>query len=108
MEQQVIDRRHNPRFAASVHGGVRATLRPGCVVLLVDISAGGTLVEAPRPLRPGASVHLRVTTAGRAIAVTAHVLRCMVWSIDPLEGVRYRGALKFDRNVDWGLTNAGR
>lgn len=107
MEQQVTDRRRNPRFAASAPGGVRATLRPGCVVLLVNMSAGGTLVEAQRPLRPGASVHLQVSTAGRAIAVTAHVLRCTVWSIDPLEGARYRGALKFDRNVDWGTRDAG-
>lgn len=108
MDQQVIDRRHTPRFAAAAHGGVRATLRPGCGVRLVDISAGGTLVEAPRPLRPGASVHLQVTTAGRAFAVTALVVRCMVWAIDPLEGVRYRGALRFDRSVDWDLRNTGR
>ncbi len=103
MEEQVIDRRHHPRVAGTAYGGVRATLRPGCVVVLVDISAGGTLVEASRPLRPGASVHLQVTTAGRTTAVTAHVLRCMVWSIDPLDGVTYRGALQFDRTVDWRL-----
>ena len=100
MDHQVIDRRDDPRYVAADHGPVRGTLRPGCAVLLIDIGPGGTLVEAPRPMRPGASVHLQFTTDGRTIAINGRVLRCTVWSLDSLGGVRYRGALKFDRRLD--------
>jgi hypothetical protein len=73
----------------------RATLRPGCAVAVIDLSAGGALVQASRPLRPGARVHLRLETARRTFSVAAHVLRCAVWSLDPDDGVTYRGALQF-------------
>lgn len=101
METQVADRRTDARFEPPVRAEARATLRPGCAVRLVDVSAGGALVEAPRPLRPGARVHLQVTTTSRRFAIAAQVLRCMVWSLDPLDGVTYRGALKFDHRIDW-------
>ena len=95
------DRRRTSRFVPSSHGGLKATLRPGCTAVVIDVSAGGTLVETSKPLRPGAAVHLQLKGRGRAVVVHAHVLRCMVWSIDPLDGIRYRGALSFDRQVDW-------
>ncbi len=79
---------------------MRATMRPGCAVVLVDIGAGGSLIESPRPMRPGARIHLQVAMPSRTVALHAHVLRCMVWSIDPLDGVRYRGALRFERRID--------
>ena len=101
MDRALTDRRRTSRFAPSSPDALQGTLRPGYLVLLIDFSAGGTLVESVRPLRPGATVHLRVRADGRAIAVSAYVLRCRVWSIDPLDGVRYRGALRFDREVDW-------
>jgi hypothetical protein len=69
-------------------------------VALVDVSAGGALVQAPRPLRPGGRVHLQVVTGSKRVAVAAQILRCQVWSLDP-EGVTYRGALRFDHRVDW-------
>ena len=101
MEQQVGDRRHDARFVPPAAATSRATLRPGCVVALVDVSAGGALIEAPRPLRPGARVHLQVTTAARTFAIAAQVTRCLVWSLDPIDGVTYRGALRFEQRIDW-------
>ncbi len=101
MEQQVIDRRVERRFPMPSQANARATLRPGCPVELVDISAGGALVDAPRPLRPGARVHVQVATPQRAFAIAAHVMRCMVWAVAPLEGIRYRGALRFDHRIEW-------
>ncbi len=101
MEQQVIDRRGDGRFPLPSQANARATLRPGCPVELVDMSAGGALVDAPRPLRPGARVHVQVATPHRAFAIAAHVTRCMVWALDPLEGIRYRGALRFDHRIEW-------
>lgn len=63
---------------------------------LIDLSAGGVLVEAPRPLRPGARVHLQVTHGRRRLALGGMILRCSVSAVDPDRGVLYRGALRFD------------
>jgi hypothetical protein len=103
-----MDRRMDSRFAPPDHNAARATLRPGCVVSLVDVSRGGALVEGPRPMRPGARVHLQVTTAARTFAIEAQVLRCAVWILDPVEGVRYRGALRFDHRIEWTWGDASR
>jgi hypothetical protein len=94
-----VERRGDARFPA---GDVeaRATLRPGCVVAVVDWSAGGALVEGARPLRPGARVHLQVVVQRRTLALAAHVLRCAVWSLSPHGGIRYRGALQFEERCD--------
>ena len=89
MDHQMNNRRKEARFTPPVRTDVRATLRPGCVVALVDVSAGGALVQAPRPLRPGGRVHLQVVTGSKRVAVAAQILRCQVWSLDP-EGVTYR------------------
>jgi hypothetical protein len=91
-----MDRRSDARFPPPRYDATRATVRPGCPVLLVDVSAGGALIEASRPLRPGARVHLQLVTRARTFALAACVLRCAVWSLDPFEGVTYRGALKFE------------
>ena len=101
MDDTMTDRRGQARFAPPAAAGVRATLRPGCAVVLVNVSATGALIDAPRPLRPGARVHLQVNTPARRVAVAAHVLRCMVSSLDPLGGVTYQGALRFEHAVDW-------
>jgi hypothetical protein len=95
VDQQVIDRRIDTRVALSV-SSVRATLRPGCGVCIVDVSPGGALVQGERPLRPGARVHMHVVISARTFTLTARVLRCAVWTLHPLDGVTYRGALQFD------------
>ena len=96
------------RFSPPDPNAARATLRPGCVVSLVDVSRGGALVEGPRPLRPGARVHLQVTTAARTFSIEAQVLRCAVWILDPVDGVRYRGALRFEHRIEWTWAEASR
>lgn len=108
MEQQVKDRRLEARFSPPSQAGARATLRPGCVVVLVDVSGGGALVEGPRPMRPGSRVHLQVATAARTFSIEAQVTRCTVWIVDPIEGVRYRGALRFDHRIEWTWGGAAR
>ena len=99
MDQPLTDRRIDARFPPR-RGATRATLRPGCIVLLVDLSAGGALVEASRPLRPGARVHLQLATGARTFALAARVLRCAVWSLEPYNGVTYRGALEFEERCE--------
>ena len=108
MEQPVVDRRADSRFSPPDHHAARATLRPGCVVALVDVSGGGALVEGPRPLRPGARVHLQIATAARTFSIEAQVMRCTVWILDPVDGVRYRGALRFEHRIDWAWGDASR
>ena len=101
MDHEVKDRRAEGRFVPPAAAAVRATLRPGCVVVLVNVSAMGALIRAPRPLRPGARVHLQVHTTSRRLALAGCVMRCVVWSLDAADGVTYHGALRFDHGVDW-------
>ena len=101
MDSTVADRRVDARFDPPAVPDLQATVRPGCAVVLVDVSGGGALVQAPRPLRPGAKVHLQVTAGSHRLAIPAQVVRCAVWSLHPLDGVFYRGALQFDERVEW-------
>jgi hypothetical protein len=108
MDHKMTDRRAIARFPPPVAAGVRATLRPGCAVILVNVSAAGALIAAPRPLRPGSVVHLQVSTPVARFALAAHVLRCMVSSLDPLGGVTYHGAVRFEHSVEWRWAEATR
>ena len=97
MEFPVVeDRRLDARFGGEVLGSARATVRPGCTVTLIDLSAGGALVQAGRPLRPGARVHLQFHRGSRRLTLAAHVQRCAVWALDADRGVTYRAALQFE------------
>ena len=100
MAQPLVDRRADARFGQPAIAGTQAILRPGYAVSLVDLSSGGALIEGPRPLRPGARVHLQLLTGTRRLGIAAHVLRCSVASLDSRQGVQYRGALKFDHRCD--------
>lgn len=96
MGQLVKDRRRDPRYAWPREEISQATLRPGCVVSVVDLSACGALVQSSRPLRPGARLHFHLVLRQRRFGLIARVLRCAVWTIDSPEGVAYRGALQFE------------
>ena len=101
MDQPLTERRIDARFAVP-HGSItRATLRPGCAVHVVDLSAHGALVQAGRPLRPGARVHFQLVTTERTFALVARVLRCAVWTLDAEQGATYRGALQFDERCEF-------
>jgi len=99
--QLIRDRRSDPRYAWSAEDISQATLRPGCVVHVVDLSAGGALVQGTRPLRPGARLHFHLVLRERSFGLFAHVLRCAVWTLDAREGVTYRGALQFEDRCEW-------
>lgn len=103
-----MDRRREARFRHLWLHSVRATLRPGCLVALVELSSGGALVQGRRPLRPGARVHVQLVTEARSMAVAAHVLRCAVWALDPHAGVTYEAALKFEVRCEWAREGESR
>ena len=75
-------------------------LRPGLDAVLVNLSAGGALVETPTRLRPGTHTVLRLIGAGASWTVPGSVSRAWVAAIEPAHGVVYRGALVFDEAFD--------
>jgi hypothetical protein len=97
----VSDRRHEPRARLADHDqDLRATLRPGRHVALVDVSRHGALLQATQPMRPGSRVHLQVVAGAKTVTLLAHVLRCAVWAVDAHEGITYRGAVRFEHRCD--------
>ena len=95
MDIPVTERRCEPRLPAVALQIDGATLRPGCPVDLVDLSASGAQVQSSRPMRPGSRIHVRLTTRNGTLAVAAVVVRCSVWTLDP-EVITYRGAVRFE------------
>ena len=95
------DRRRTPRHGrVEEHGIVSAKVRPGREASIVDVSAGGALVETTHRLLPGTSVELRFeTSAGRA-TIRGRVLRCAVAGVHA-SSMCYRGAIGFDRALPW-------
>ncbi len=64
-------------------------------VQVVELSAGGALVESRTPVRPNARTELSLDGVdGRRHAVRARVLRCWVSALEPLT---YRCAVTFEQ-----------
>jgi hypothetical protein len=97
MDVTVGERRTERRVAASALRIERATLRPGCLVAVIDLSANGAQVQSERPLRPGGQVHVRLAGHNATLTVTAQVVRCSIWTLHA-DSVIYRGALRFDED----------
>jgi hypothetical protein len=95
MDSALIDRRREPRQPAKALDIERTTLRPGCLVSVLDVSPNGAQVQSERPLRPGSRVHVRVAARTWTLAVAADVVRCSVWIVQA-DAVIYRGALRFE------------
>ena len=95
MDDAVGERRAEPRLPATALEIERATLRPGCLVAVLDMSANGAQVQSERPLRPGSRIHVRIAARHWTVAVAADVVRCSVWILQA-DAVIYRGALRFE------------
>lgn len=81
-----------------------ALLRPGLEVALVNVSAGGALVESRTRLTPGAKTELQLFGPSRR-SVRGRVERCRVANLEPL---RYEGAIVFEASLDFpGLGGSG-
>ena len=101
MSEGSLDRRGMRRLGAlEEHGIVSACVRPGSRARLIDVSAGGALIETSHRLLPGTSVELWVETGTDRARVRGRVLRCLVVRVRPT-WVCYRGAIAFDRHLPW-------
>ena len=99
------ERRGEPRLAG---GGPRfgcgAFLRPGQVVVLVNISSRAALVESGTRLRPGVHTELQLCGAETRACIRGRVERCQVVGLEPL---RYHGVVVFDDRVEVGAAARG-
>ncbi len=78
-----------------------ARIRPGHDVAIVDVSAGGALVEGAYRMRPGASVELQLRNEQqRDESIRGRIDRCIVARVRR-DSVAYRGAIVFDRQLLW-------
>jgi hypothetical protein len=90
------DRRNFRRSGIGEHGIISALVRPGRVAAVIDISAGGALIEISQQLQPGSAVDLQVDAAHRRTTLRGRVLRCAVACLQSTS-VSYRAAIAFDR-----------
>jgi len=100
MAQPLTERRTHSRFGHPTIATVHALLRPGHVVGVVNLSAGGALIVGARPLRPGSRVFLQITIAEQTGGRTGRVVRSAVASLEGSHGVRYRSAIRFEEHWD--------
>ena len=94
------------RDAFDEHRIVSACVRPGHPARLIDVSAGGALIETSHRLLPGASVELQVDMGTNRTNVRGRVVRCAVVRLRPT-WVCYRGAIAFDRHLPWIVDQRG-
>jgi hypothetical protein len=79
--------------------GSATRLTAGKGVSLVDLSAGGALLDSPVPLRPDSLLTLELVGRGLETSVQFRVLRCEVGAIGP-DRATYRGACGFTRLIE--------
>jgi hypothetical protein len=104
IEGRHANRREHRRFSGYELGGLRsarlrsASVKLGPLVSVVDVSAGGALVETEARLRPESEAVLELLGNLGSIVVPFRVLR---WHVTLLDGpMRYRGACVFTQPLD--------
>ena len=101
MNGKAEDRRGARRLEAfTEHRIVSAVVRPGHRARLIDVCAGGVLIETNHRLLPGTAVELQVECGTDRTSMRGRVLRCAVVRVRPT-WVCYRGAIAFDRHLPW-------
>jgi hypothetical protein len=87
--------------ALTIAGMERARLRPGRTAHVIDVSAGGMLIETEWRLLPGMRVEMQLGEPVPLFRVAGRVLRCHV-TLLTRERIRYRGGLMFDELLAFG------
>ena len=94
-EQDRQDRRAHRRHRDHELRWIRsARLSAGQKVSIVDLSAGGVLLDSPVPLRPDSILTLEIGGSNFDKSVPFRVLRCQIGALLP-ERTIYRGACQF-------------
>ena len=78
------------------HGIEQARIRPGREAAVIDVSAGGILIETRHRLLPGTTIELQLSIGDACTAVRGRVLRSAVACLRHGR-VLYRGAIAFDQ-----------
>jgi len=78
----------------------RGRIRPGRVAHVLDVSAGGALIETDWQLMPGTRIDLQLGSPVTLYSVVGLILRCQV-ALVHRERIRYRGALRFDERISF-------
>jgi PilZ domain-containing protein len=108
MNHAVAERRLMRRLERQQEHGIVATrVRPGHHARLIDVSAGGALIETNHRLLPGTSVELHMETETGQASARGRVLRCRVVTVRP-SAVSYQGAIRFDRHLPWFVEESGK
>jgi hypothetical protein len=89
------ERRLSVRESAERWGTRRVRLRTGASADLVNISAGGVMIETQARLLPGSRVELVVAASNERVALAAQVVHCRVSRLEPGK-TSYRAGLRFD------------
>ena len=101
------ERRLTPRRrTAAQHGIASVRVRPGSEAHLLNVSAGGALIETRHRLMPGTTIELQLATSDRRIAIRGRVARSVVSCLRSGR-VLYRGAIVFDRPLSWFVDTEG-
>jgi len=96
------ERRASSRvLALTMTGMERARVRPGRTAHVVDLSAGGALIETDWRLLPGMRVEMQLGEPAPLFRVAGRVLRCHV-ALLGRERIRYRCALMFEEDLSFG------
>jgi PilZ domain len=99
VRERPLERRVAPRFDPASEGRVvRSRLRAGHEARILDISSRGALIESDRRLAPGARLVLQISMSGAHFELEGRVIRAEVSAL-VAAGVRYRGAIQFDREA---------
>jgi len=90
------DRRHADRRSAGAGlSSLTLALRTGTTLDVIDMSAGGALVETSARLEPGTNLAIRALSTRTGVVHRATVIHCRVWSLDSRSGIRFRAGLRF-------------
>src|SRR5262245_59939365 len=94
LAESAADRRAHPRIPSAKLPVTRVHIPRRATVSLVDLSAGGALLELPFQLPPESSFAVKLDTAVEQIELPFQMLRCYVAELKG--GVRYHAAGAFD------------
>jgi hypothetical protein len=94
------ERRQFERVAVGDDRRIRAAIRAGRDVRLLDLSRGGALIQVATRLLPGSQVELQLMAGEWRWNSPGAVTRSRVWLLPREERVLYRAAVQFVRPME--------